>query len=474
MSLAAQSLSLAAYHRLQGCAAGTRWGPALQWAQWAPPAGRGRGASGAWVTLGLGADLLPSHWPRQIRPNPWSEPVPVRCLPAITDGRTQAWVRVSNADSPFGPGTLGALMQGRDAAATRLALTAGHVVGGTGSAHRLDRVDFSIDVQTLAEGRVHGWAPSFDASGIDSPIDAAAVRIDAATAALLQARSALPLGWADATAGQPLRLLARDQVLRAHAVGLLSAFMRVGEDDGLRYRLVEGLCYEVDGGSRPGDSGAAVWDAADRLVAIHTGSAPDGAAGNAMASPIRRVLNWFGCDLVTRAGAVMSPPAAAPSMALQPLPPPGAVVARAGVPVHEPASAVDVLARTMWGEARGELEAGMAAVAHVVLNRRDARRWWGSTVEAVCHKPFQFSCWNEGDTNRGQLLRVTPDDAQFAAALRIASDLLALAPVDRARLDTTNHATHYHARGLSPLPNWARGKPPCQQIGRHVLYCGIA
>lgn len=471
MNPRAWRLSLAAYHRLHAGMAEMAWGPALQWVQWAPPA---PGAGGAWLTLGLDASLAARHWPRRLQPHAEAEPVPLRCLPCVADGRAHAWVRASNTDSDFGPGTLGAFMRGRDAVATPLALTAGHVIGGTGMAHKLDRVAFSIGSQRLAEGRVQGWAPSFDDSGLDTPIDAAAVRIDAASAAQLQARSALPLGWADAGAGQALRLFTRDTTLRAHAVGLLSAFMRVGDDEGLRYRLVEGLCYEVEGGSRPGDSGAAVWDASDRLVAIHTGSAPAGAAGNAMASPIRRILNWFGADLVTRAATVANPPAPPPSQVLQPLPPPGAVPGPAGVAVQEPTSAVDVLARTMWGEARGEMEAGMAAVAHVVLNRRDARRWWGATVEAVCHKPFQFSCWNEGDANRGRLLAVSRADASFAAALRIAAQLVALAPAERARLDTTNHATHYHARGLSPLPNWARGKQPCQQIGAHVFYCGIA
>jgi N-acetylmuramoyl-L-alanine amidase len=161
-------------------------------------------------------------------------------------------------------------------------------------------------------------------------------------------------------------------------------------------------------------------------------------------------------------------------VALKPLPPAGAIVASAGAVVSESPEAIDVLARTMWGEARGEREGGMAAVAHVVLNRRDAGRWWGSTVEAVCHKPFQFSCWNEGDANRGKLLTVNVGNAEFALAMRTAKALLAMLPTDRARADTTNGATHYHVRGLTPLPNWARGKQPCQQLGRHVFYRGIA
>ena len=36
--------------------------------------------------------------------------------------------------------------------------------------------------------------------------------------------------------------------------------------------------------------------------------------------------------------------------------------------------AVDVLARTMWGEARGQPKAGLEAVANVILNRVSVAR----------------------------------------------------------------------------------------------------
>ena len=65
---------------------------------------------------------------------------------------------------------------------------------------------------------------------------------------------------------------------------------------------------------------------------------------------------------------------------------------------------VDVLARTIWGEARGEGKEGMEAVASVILNRTEiAKRldgyWWGNTIIQVCQKPYQFSCWNKLDPN---------------------------------------------------------------------------
>lgn len=131
--------------------------------------------------------------------------------------------------------------------------------------------------------------------------------------------------------------------------------------------------------------------------------------------------------------------------------------------------AVDVLARTIWGEARGQPKGGMEAVASVVLNRVAIARerggfWWGSTIIGVCQKPFQFSCWNANDPNREKLLAVTERNIHFATALRIARRAV------HGRLtDLTGGATHYHAHYVSP--KWAKGRVPSAVIGDHIFYC---
>ena len=71
---------------------------------------------------------------------------------------------------------------------------------------------------------------------------------------------------------------------------------------------------------------------------------------------------------------------------------------------------IDTLARTIYGEARGEPIRGKEAVAAVVLNRvgRAMERggwWWGSSVAEVCRRPWQFSCWNADDANRTKIER---------------------------------------------------------------------
>ena len=130
----------------------------------------------------------------------------------------------------------------------------------------------------------------------------------------------------------------------------------------------------------------------------------------------------------------------------------------------QPGDAGDVLARTLWGEARGEGPQGMEAVTCVVMNRvKRAATHFGTSVKDCCQKPFQFSCWNERDPNRARLLAVTTADTDFAQALAIAARA-----VGGALTDVTAGATHYHTRAVRP--DWAAGKTPCFELGSHLFY----
>lgn len=132
---------------------------------------------------------------------------------------------------------------------------------------------------------------------------------------------------------------------------------------------------------------------------------------------------------------------------------------------------VDVLARTLYGEARGETVRGKEAVACVIVNRVKRARdrggyWWGDTIEHVCRKPWQFSCWNENDPNRKKIEAVEPGHKVFDTCLRIARRA-----VSGCLDDLTHGATHYHHASIAPV--WARGKAVCAEIGRHQFYNNI-
>lgn len=125
---------------------------------------------------------------------------------------------------------------------------------------------------------------------------------------------------------------------------------------------------------------------------------------------------------------------------------------------------IDVLARTIYGEARGEDDEGKIAVACVVLNRiTSGVTWWGYDVQTVCKKPYQFSCWNVGDPNRSIIMAASKKDPVFAKCLSIASDA-----VRRKLIDATNGADSYKRTGTTA--SWAKNLTPVATIGHHEFY----
>jgi len=121
----------------------------------------------------------------------------------------------------------------------------------------------------------------------------------------------------------------------------------------------------------------------------------------------------------------------------------------------------DYLARTMWGEARGEGAHGMQAVGNVILNRVKAGSWYGASIKDVVLKPYQFSAWNINDPNRAKMLNAT--DKDLAQARRIAEQL-----ISGSLGDITGGATNYHATNVSPT--WVQKMTKTVQIGNHIFY----
>ncbi len=121
------------------------------------------------------------------------------------------------------------------------------------------------------------------------------------------------------------------------------------------------------------------------------------------------------------------------------------------------------LAKTIWGEARGEGNKGMQAVGNVILNRVSRGGWYGASVKDVVLKPYQFSCWNENDINRSKIENLSFNDLQKSGAYEIAQKLI------NGKLgDITNGATHYHAKNI--VPYWASSMSKTAEIGNHIFY----
>lgn len=126
---------------------------------------------------------------------------------------------------------------------------------------------------------------------------------------------------------------------------------------------------------------------------------------------------------------------------------------------------IDILARTIWGEARGESRQGKIAVAWVILNRTTHARRWPDDIQGVCLEKFQFSCWLENDPNRQKMRQVGWPDLIFRECLQVAlSVCLGL------EQDPTEGADHYLVSSIADKTKWARGETPVCRIGHHAFY----
>lgn len=147
---------------------------------------------------------------------------------------------------------------------------------------------------------------------------------------------------------------------------------------------------------------------------------------------------------------------------------------------------IDTFARTLWGEARGEGEAGIRAVAAVIVNRRNAAVSFiqrhpekgrhplfgdGSFASTCTANPNaryrQFSCWNQDDPNLAKMLKVTAADKDFVLCTRIATEAVA-----GDLSDPTDGATHYYdPRVCSPV--WIDGATLALIEGHHRFYKNV-
>lgn len=120
------------------------------------------------------------------------------------------------------------------------------------------------------------------------------------------------------------------------------------------------------------------------------------------------------------------------------------------------------LAQAIYFEARSEPIEGQAAVAEVVLNRVQDKRFPNTVCGVVFQNEkwrhrcqFSFACDGRSDRPR--------DRQSWQQARKIAA--AALAGVAD---DMTNAATHYHA--VYVQPGWAQRLERTVQVGQHVFY----
>jgi spore germination cell wall hydrolase CwlJ-like protein len=120
------------------------------------------------------------------------------------------------------------------------------------------------------------------------------------------------------------------------------------------------------------------------------------------------------------------------------------------------------LAKALYFEARGESIKGQFAVAEVILNRVDSRKYPNSVCGVVnqgAHRrnscQFSYACDGRAD-------RIN-EKAAYARVAKVARVM-----IDGAPRNLTKGATHFHT--TSVRPNWARRFPNTAKIGTHLFY----
>lgn len=410
---------------------------------------------------GLPGAVLPTQWPPG-RGDATCRLRPVRAARMLA----QAAPALRRALDPCLEGTATALVRDCLAPDRNYLITCGHVVAPHAEVRPDEPVQIVGAVPPAGSGRLAEWQPTLGGLAYRTSLDAALVEVGHDDCLALQRDgSLLAAGWGGRPKlDLPVSLRRRSHPLAAalkiHWSGWVDLpSLTPGVAD---YFLADAVGYATAEPTVGGDSGAALWSPDDHLMGMHLGAIPDAGPGqaNAVMGLIGPVLEWFSVQPYLRDDPAMLSPPVQPQRVAPPVPAPGAAA---------DGDVVSIVARTLWGEARGEGEAGLRAVASVIGNRLRRHHRGAADAAAVCLARNQFSCWNDGDPNlaRMEAVRRSPD-AVYLLTCRIARELLA-----GSLPDSTRGATHYVASSLRQRPSWLHGKQPCAVIGAHEFYNDI-
>ncbi|MGI4851221.1 MAG: cell wall hydrolase [Janthinobacterium lividum] len=135
-------------------------------------------------------------------------------------------------------------------------------------------------------------------------------------------------------------------------------------------------------------------------------------------------------------------------------------------------SDINILARTIYGEARGDYNrpdgglSSLISVANVVINRFYRPHQFGATIQEICLKPYQFSCWNKKDSNADVIsLSTILKNPLFDLCLDVAENTSY-----KKWPDLTKGSDHYYATWMTKIPYWAQGLKPKITIGQHHFF----
>jgi spore germination cell wall hydrolase CwlJ-like protein len=125
-----------------------------------------------------------------------------------------------------------------------------------------------------------------------------------------------------------------------------------------------------------------------------------------------------------------------------------------------------IVALTILGEARGEGEKGMYAVACVIRKRavQMANKLGAYPHANVCLQRKQFSTWN-GIEKESELYHLWK-----SKSTPYARKIARIVCGNSSMCDTTKGADHFHSTKMKKPPYWTKGHKPTVIIGNHAFY----
>jgi len=146
---------------------------------------------------------------------------------------------------------------------------------------------------------------------------------------------------------------------------------------------------------------------------------------------------------------------------------------------YTPADA-ECMAKNIYFEARAESTAGKLAVANVTINRAlnasypdticgvvqdGIHRYNSKTKENVpVRDRCQFSWYCDGKLDEPVRSSTSWKDSVLLAEIVLNNHY------DKALIDITDGATHYHANWMDKYPKWSKHKKVMASIDRHIFY----
>lgn len=131
---------------------------------------------------------------------------------------------------------------------------------------------------------------------------------------------------------------------------------------------------------------------------------------------------------------------------------------------------IELMTRVLYGEARGEPEAGQKNVVQTIINRvEDRKKRYGPTYAEVLIRPNAFSCMNANDPNYKKLLELDRKGLTYkklhAIVVKTINERM------NGLSDPTNGATHYHTYEVDP--HWNRNAKSMIRLGNHQFWTEV-